>query len=170
MCVCVCRTPLMLAVIGGHVDAVSLLLEREASVDLADHQGLTALHLGVSFLILSNVFKCKMYKDFFLNALFLSLSALVWTGRMCSILVGARGIRAAGGLQGSDSHPPGCGEGSRVLVEWIAQYCVFWTPDTSITRQPGIHTLTLGLLLWLVPLWVSIMSLKRCIYLSINWM
>lgn len=55
----------MLAVIGGHVDAVSLLLEREASVDLADHQGLTALHLGVSFLILSNVFKCKMYKDFF---------------------------------------------------------------------------------------------------------
>uniref|UniRef100_A0A671NGT5 Serine/threonine-protein phosphatase 6 regulatory ankyrin repeat subunit B-like n=1 Tax=Sinocyclocheilus anshuiensis TaxID=1608454 RepID=A0A671NGT5_9TELE len=47
MCVCVCRTPLMLAVMGGHVDAVSLLLEREASVDLADHQGLTALHLGL---------------------------------------------------------------------------------------------------------------------------
>uniref|UniRef100_A0A672SWD4 Ankyrin repeat domain 44 n=1 Tax=Sinocyclocheilus grahami TaxID=75366 RepID=A0A672SWD4_SINGR len=40
-------TPLMLAVMGGHVDAVSLLLEREASVDLADHQGLTALHLGL---------------------------------------------------------------------------------------------------------------------------
>ncbi len=118
---------------------------------------------------------CQMYSSArctrtFLLKSSLSLSALVWTGRMCSVLVGARGIRAAGGLQGSDSHPPGCGEGSRVLVEWIAQYCVFWTPDPSITRQPGIHTLTLGLLLWLVPLWVSIMSLKRCIYLSINWM
>lgn len=41
----------MLAVLGGHVDAVSLLLEREANVDTADHQGLTALHLGVSALI-----------------------------------------------------------------------------------------------------------------------
>lgn len=39
----------MLAVAGGHVDAVSLLLEREASVNLADSHGLTALHLGVSF-------------------------------------------------------------------------------------------------------------------------
>uniref|UniRef100_A0A8B9HD51 Ankyrin repeat domain 44 n=1 Tax=Astyanax mexicanus TaxID=7994 RepID=A0A8B9HD51_ASTMX len=48
VCVCVfVRTPLMLAVVGGHVDAVSLLLEREASVDTADHQGLTALHLGL---------------------------------------------------------------------------------------------------------------------------
>ena len=38
----------MLAVAGGHVDAVSLLLEREAAVDTADSHGLTALHLGVS--------------------------------------------------------------------------------------------------------------------------
>lgn len=75
MCVCVCRTPLMLAVMGGHVDAVSLLLEREASVDLADDHGLTALHLGVRFLMLSNVF---MYKDFvFQSSLFLSLSSCV---------------------------------------------------------------------------------------------
>lgn len=44
----------MLAVMGGHVDAVSLLLEREASVDLADHRGLTALHLGVSLLLAEN--------------------------------------------------------------------------------------------------------------------
>lgn len=43
----------MLAVLGGHVDAVSLLLEREASVDTADNQGLTALHLGVSALTLN---------------------------------------------------------------------------------------------------------------------
>lgn len=42
----------MLAVAGGHVDAVSLLLEREAGVDLVDNQGLTALHLGVSLLSL----------------------------------------------------------------------------------------------------------------------
>ncbi len=83
MCVCVCRTPLMLAVIGGHVDAVSLLLEREASVDLADHQGLTALHLGVSFLILSNVFKCKMYKDFFIKELSFSLSQLLCGQEEC---------------------------------------------------------------------------------------
>uniref|UniRef100_A0A4W4EFE0 Ankyrin repeat domain 44 n=1 Tax=Electrophorus electricus TaxID=8005 RepID=A0A4W4EFE0_ELEEL len=47
-CALVCiRTPLMLAVLGGHVDAVSLLLERETSVDTADHRGLTALHLGL---------------------------------------------------------------------------------------------------------------------------
>lgn len=38
----------MLAVAGGHVDAVSLLLEREADVNVADNHGLTALHLGVS--------------------------------------------------------------------------------------------------------------------------
>lgn len=38
----------MLAVAGGHVDAVSLLLEREANVNVADNHGLTALHLGVS--------------------------------------------------------------------------------------------------------------------------
>lgn len=38
----------MLAVAGGHVDAVSVLLEHEATVDSADSFGLTALHLGVS--------------------------------------------------------------------------------------------------------------------------
>lgn len=38
----------MLAVAGGHVDAVSLLLEREANVNIANNHGLTALHLGVS--------------------------------------------------------------------------------------------------------------------------
>ncbi len=37
----------MLAVVGGHVDAVSLLLEREANVNAANNHGLTALHLGV---------------------------------------------------------------------------------------------------------------------------
>lgn len=37
----------MLAVAGGHVDAVSLLLEREANVNMANNHGLTALHLGV---------------------------------------------------------------------------------------------------------------------------
>lgn len=41
------RTPLMLAVAYGHVDAVSLLLEKEASVDAADLLGCTALHRGV---------------------------------------------------------------------------------------------------------------------------
>ena len=38
----------MLAVAGGHVDAVSLLLEREANANMADNHGLTALHLGVN--------------------------------------------------------------------------------------------------------------------------
>lgn len=46
----------MLAVAYGHVDAVSLLLEKEASVDAADLLGCTALHRGVtsflSFLII----------------------------------------------------------------------------------------------------------------------
>lgn len=41
------RTPLLLAVAGGHVDCVLLLLERETDIHHADHQGLTALHLGV---------------------------------------------------------------------------------------------------------------------------
>lgn len=44
------RTPLLLAVAGGHVDCVSLLLEREADIHQADHHGLTALHLGVRLL------------------------------------------------------------------------------------------------------------------------
>lgn len=38
----------MLAVVGGHVDAVSLLLEREASVNVPNKHGFTALHLGVT--------------------------------------------------------------------------------------------------------------------------
>lgn len=42
------RTPLMLAVAYGHIDAVSLLLEKEASVDAADLVGCTALHRGVT--------------------------------------------------------------------------------------------------------------------------
>lgn len=42
------RTPLMLAVAYGHIDAVSLLLEKEASVDAADLLGCTALHRGVT--------------------------------------------------------------------------------------------------------------------------
>lgn len=46
-CLSLLRTPLMLAVVGGHVDAVSLLLEREANVNTANSHGLTALHLGV---------------------------------------------------------------------------------------------------------------------------
>ncbi|KAG7264927.1 hypothetical protein CRUP_012106 [Coryphaenoides rupestris] len=41
-------TPLMLAVSGGHVDTVSLLLERNADANMADNHGLTALHLGDS--------------------------------------------------------------------------------------------------------------------------
>ena len=56
----------MLAVAGGHVDAVSLLLEREASVDMADSQGLTSLHLGVSPLLSLSLFS---YLSLFLSLL-----------------------------------------------------------------------------------------------------
>ena len=37
----------MLAVAYGHIDAVSLLLEKDANVDAADIVGCTALHRGV---------------------------------------------------------------------------------------------------------------------------
>lgn len=37
----------MLAVAYGHIDAVSLLLEKEANVDAVDVMGCTALHRGV---------------------------------------------------------------------------------------------------------------------------
>lgn len=37
----------MLAVAYGHIDAVSLLLEKEANVDAVDIMGCTALHRGV---------------------------------------------------------------------------------------------------------------------------
>lgn len=37
----------MLAVAYGHIDAVSLLLEKEANVNAVDIVGCTALHRGV---------------------------------------------------------------------------------------------------------------------------
>lgn len=42
------RTPLMLAVLGGHTDCVHLLLEKGAWPDAKDKGGSTALHRGVS--------------------------------------------------------------------------------------------------------------------------
>lgn len=47
LCVYLCRTPLMLAVLGGHTDCVHLLLERGACPDVKDRRGRTALHRGV---------------------------------------------------------------------------------------------------------------------------
>ena len=43
-----CRTPLMLAIMNGHVDCVHLLLEKGSTADAADLRGRTALHRGVS--------------------------------------------------------------------------------------------------------------------------
>lgn len=42
------RTPLMLAVLGGHTDCVHFLLEKGALPDAKDKRGSTALHRGVS--------------------------------------------------------------------------------------------------------------------------
>lgn len=42
------RTPLMLAIMNGHVDCVHLLLEKGSTADAADLRGRTALHRGVS--------------------------------------------------------------------------------------------------------------------------
>lgn len=41
------RTPLMLAVLGGHTDCVHYLLEKGALPDAKDKRGSTALHRGV---------------------------------------------------------------------------------------------------------------------------
>lgn len=46
-----CRTPLMLAIMNGHVDCVHLLLEKGSTADAADLRGRTALHRGVSELL-----------------------------------------------------------------------------------------------------------------------
>lgn len=46
-----CRTPLMLAIMNGHVDCVHLLLEKGSTADAADLRGRTALHRGVSDLL-----------------------------------------------------------------------------------------------------------------------
>lgn len=43
----VCRTPLMLAVLGGHTDCVHFLLEKGALPDTKDKRGRSALHRGV---------------------------------------------------------------------------------------------------------------------------
>lgn len=42
------RTPLMLAVLGGHTDCVHFLLEKGALPDAKDKRSSTALHRGVS--------------------------------------------------------------------------------------------------------------------------
>lgn len=41
------RSPLMLAVLGGHTDCVHFLLEKGALPDAKDKRGSTALHRGV---------------------------------------------------------------------------------------------------------------------------
>lgn len=41
------RTPLMLAVLGGHTDCAHFLLEKGALPDAKDKRGSTALHRGV---------------------------------------------------------------------------------------------------------------------------
>lgn len=46
-----CRTPLMLAIMNGHVDCVHLLLEKGSTADAADLRGRTALHRGVRRLL-----------------------------------------------------------------------------------------------------------------------
>lgn len=48
VCVCVVRSPLMLAVLGGHTDCVYLLLSKGAGVEARDKCSRTALHRGVS--------------------------------------------------------------------------------------------------------------------------
>lgn len=61
----------MLAVAGGHVDAVSLLLEREASVNVTNKHGFTALHLGVTvqlILILVQNILNEFWATIFINA------------------------------------------------------------------------------------------------------
>lgn len=45
---CLCRTPLMLAVLNGHAECVFSLLSQGASVEHQDRWGRTALHRGVS--------------------------------------------------------------------------------------------------------------------------
>lgn len=42
-----CRTALMLAALGGHIDCVHILLEKGAKADAADTKGFTALHRAV---------------------------------------------------------------------------------------------------------------------------
>lgn len=44
---CLCRTPLMLAVLNGHAECVFSLLSHGASVEHQDRWGRTALHRGV---------------------------------------------------------------------------------------------------------------------------
>lgn len=46
----------MLAVAYGHIDAVSLLLEKEANVDAVDTVGCTALHRGVCMPLSASVY------------------------------------------------------------------------------------------------------------------
>lgn len=57
----------MLAVAYGHIDAVSLLLEKEANVDAVDIMGCTALHRGVCtfFLALTGTVSMNLFPLFF---------------------------------------------------------------------------------------------------------
>lgn len=64
----------MLAVAGGHVDAVSLLLEREANVNVANNHGLTALHLGVSIKHYEKPFRSHCLSVFLTSSFCLAFS------------------------------------------------------------------------------------------------
>ena len=47
----ICRTPLMLAVANGHVEAVLQLVEMGANIQAMDVYCRTALHRGVTLLL-----------------------------------------------------------------------------------------------------------------------
>lgn len=148
------RTPLMLAVVGGHVDAVSLLLEREASVNVTNKQGFTALHLGVTLTSIEAENVVPKHPNMFplvgesFGVVHPLCPAAVWPGGVHPVSVGARSLCSTGGLPRSDGHPPGRSPRPRLLAERAAEYRLCRGVVATGTSRPWwIYTAALGLLL-----------------------
>lgn len=155
VCVCVVRTPLMLAVLGGHTDCVYVLLRKGAGVEARDKWGRTALHRGVR-----NTHTCLIASVNLITGCQQASTLLRWDGmRVCVCVAGSYGswgvcggalaaqIRSSGsGQQGALFFSSGSSLQSRRGAEGSSESSTVSKHHPCHQRHLWLHTATLGLL------------------------